>query len=984
LHPQGNNGTAPYTYSIDGGATYSSTDVYTVNVKGVYGIYVKDSQGCTSYNEIEVLDDYEAPVITLSPAGPYHIDCINPSVSVAMTTSDPGKTQYLYWQDGSQASPRTFTNGVSSYKVTARGYNGCTATETITITEDKTPATVEIVSAGTILNCNTGSIVLTANASPANSAYIWSTGETTSSITVSTAGNYSVTVTAPSGCTGTASQVITSEVMPVLSLTSSGTTVSCAIPQVLVSTSATGGRAPYQYSLNGGTYQSGNVFTITSGGTYTLYVKDASGCIASQSITISEDKALPITTITASGTQLTCSVPYVTLSVPSAAGASYKWSTGATSQSIIVSTAGTYNVTVTGANGCTNTSNNITITEAGKPALNVTPESATITCLQPNVTIQATATGGTAPYSYSLNGGAEQASGTFTLTSGGSYVVTLTDANGCTQSKAVSVIQNNTVPTLGTISPKTGCDDAGVSIEQAAISGFTYNYYQTDGTTTLSNPARVTISGTYYVSLMNNTTGCESPKQAVVVNIVPKPIITNTVVHPECSGGMGSISITSGSMSNIHLINGNTVPSNNPLPYPAGTHQLQVVTPEGCVSEETVTLLPGKTIPALTVADYIACAEPGMKNISDLIDPSSLTGTLKVEGGVSGFDTDAVGKTSYWVSQTDGTCESERSELTVEIKPQVTFDLMPAEANIAICAGSTVELIVSNYPPDGEITWSNTNSKASMQRLTLNESTDITATVSNGYCSTSRTRTITVQNSFKVTVPDELTLCSGQEGELYASGGESYLWTPETGLSDATLSNPTVLVDKATMYTVRITNGNCVETRRVLVKTAEAPVITNISEQMNGELTVSVEGGKAPYSYSVDGGAYMNRQELSKYAIEGLESETYYNIEVSDANSCTSDSLYLYKGYKITIPMYFTPNRDGEHDRWEIGGIDKFPTAEIIIYDRFGKELIKYNGAAQGWDGFYLNKLMPSTDYWYLIIMPDGSKLKGHFTLINH
>ena len=80
--------------------------------------------------------------------------------------------------------------------------------------------------------------------------------------------------------------------------------------------------------------------------------------------------------------------------------------------------------------------------------------------------------------------------------------------------------------------------------------------------------------------------------------------------------------------------------------------------------------------------------------------------------------------------------------------------------------------------------------------------------------------------------------------------------------------------------------------------------------------------------------------------------------------------------------MFFTPNGDGVNDTWEIKNIGYYPNAEIEIYDRFSKKLLTYKGYEKGWNGIYLNHLMPATDYWYIIKIEElGKPRVGHFTL---
>src|SRR5699024_80257 len=80
----------------------------------------------------------------------------------------------------------------------------------------------------------------------------------------------------------------------------------------------------------------------------------------------------------------------------------------------------------------------------------------------------------------------------------------------------------------------------------------------------------------------------------------------------------------------------------------------------------------------------------------------------------------------------------------------------------------------------------------------------------------------------------------------------------------------------------------------------------------------------------------------------------------------------------IGYPKFFTPNNDGQNDRWNILGLENQPQAEIFIFDRYGKLLESLNPTANGWDGTYNGKQLPSNDYWFQVNfmenLTDGSE----------
>ena len=95
--------------------------------------------------------------------------------------------------------------------------------------------------------------------------------------------------------------------------------------------------------------------------------------------------------------------------------------------------------------------------------------------------------------------------------------------------------------------------------------------------------------------------------------------------------------------------------------------------------------------------------------------------------------------------------------------------------------------------------------------------------------------------------------------------------------------------------------------------------------------------------------------------------------------TCQTES-FITEIESIFIPKFFTPNDDGYNDKWIVK--DPINEIEVIyIYNRFGKILKTLNNIHEGWNGIYNAQLMPSGDYWYLIMLKSDNLLKGHFTL---
>ncbi len=239
--------------------------------------------------------------------------------------------------------PRTFIDAISVV---------CGATDTPAVT----------IAGLHTLTCAAPSLTLTATASGVTPpyAYLWTPGNLTSrSITVSAAGTYVVKAMGANGCYATASTVVTEDKAAPFVDAGDPQALTCAMPSVVQTASATGGIPPYAYLWTPGNWTSQSV-TIGAPGTYTVTVTGANGCSASDSVAITEDRAAP--SVEAGLPQvLTCAAPSVTQTASVTGGVppyTYLWTPGdVTSPGITVDAPGTYTVRVTGANGCSASDN---------------------------------------------------------------------------------------------------------------------------------------------------------------------------------------------------------------------------------------------------------------------------------------------------------------------------------------------------------------------------------------------------------------------------------------------------------------------------------------------------------------------------------------------------------------------------------------------------------------------------------------------------
>jgi hypothetical protein len=211
-----------------------------------------------------------------------------------------------------------------------------------------------IYASGPLTFCQGGSVTLLTNGGYVS--YLWSNGSTNSAITVTTSGSYTVYTTDTSGCTGTSSiTVITVNSDPTPTITAGGPTTFCQGGSVTLTCNPVG--ASYLWS-NGATTQS---ITVSTSGTYTVTMTNGNGCSGTSASITCTVNPLPTPMVSSSGPTTFCSSQNDTLTCNPGFG-SYLWSTGATTQKIIVNTSGSYSVTLTDINGCTGASFPIDIT----------------------------------------------------------------------------------------------------------------------------------------------------------------------------------------------------------------------------------------------------------------------------------------------------------------------------------------------------------------------------------------------------------------------------------------------------------------------------------------------------------------------------------------------------------------------------------------------------------------------------------------------
>ncbi len=381
------------------------------------------------------------------------------------------------WSTGATTPTITVTTG-GDYFVTNSNSCGSVTSNHIVVTVNPLPVCA-ITGSGSICPGQSTQLCV-----PAGSTYLWSTGATTNCITVSAAGIYTVTITNANGCVRTCSKTVNVNSQSTCTITGNGSICPGQSTQLCVPYSAT---SSYLWS-NGATT---NCITVSAAGIYTVTVTTATGCIKTCSKIVTMSSQTPCT-ITGNGS--ICPGQSTLLCVPYSATSTYLWSTGATTNCITVSAAGTYSVTITNANGCIKTCSKIVTVTAVAPICTITGNSSI--CNEEG-TSSLCATWGPG-YTYLWSTGAT--SRCITIYGAGTYSLTVTQYGiSSTCSKTVTVSPNLTCNITGNLNP-----NVGQTTTLCAPSGLSSYLWSTGATTPCIT---VNSSGIYSVTV-SNSSGC--------------------------------------------------------------------------------------------------------------------------------------------------------------------------------------------------------------------------------------------------------------------------------------------------------------------------------------------------------------------------------------------------------------------------------------------------------------------------------------------
>ncbi len=966
-------GIPPYSYSIDGGTFQTRTAPFSISnlASGSHTVEIQDANGCGNLVTVDI-----APPVDVTPSITALPTCNNDDGEITITGVG-GTGVYTYTISpnlaGITLSGNVFS-GVPSgtYTVTITDANTCFADVEVVLPEAIPPTVTTTPSAVTCFGDNTGSIEISVtgytgpytyevfDSASASVTGVINANTSTNPQIVSgmAAGTYSVVVTQTASpfCTTTSDVVIQSPPDPLSVIATETSNVTCDNDKGTITAVASGGYGTYEYELTGAAtvaYSPNGTFTNLEAGVYTVNVRDAGGCIASDDVTLIIPNPIDAT-ISVSTTLLSCfgdtNATITVTNTTGGQGSNYTYtlnqilptssSSGPQSATVFDNLgAGTYNVTVTDGYNCEFNTPSIVIDEPTE--LQTTLVKATSqTCLTES-TLTLSASGGNGPYDYSTDSNFATVIGTFATSTtfsvpAGNYQYYVRDANGCI-TEISNQITIDPLPaltiTLDAMNATINCtgDTTGVIIAEAegGLGSYVYTLQDTSGNAipaTQNSPGVFTElpAGNYQVRVDSGDCLTTSATIPITEPTLPLEVTFNTT-DVTCTGeNNGSIEIlaTGGTGTIKYAIS----PQLNQFfdepifeDLAPGTYQAVVQDELGCfviidfsINEPTpvfLTVVPNSTIPELCSGE--------------------LNGAFSVD--ISG------GSLPYSVSLDDYD-----GPYTTGTDTQTVFDFT------ALAGGNHVVYIRDAEGCEVEF------------EIDFPESILINPQLAIDYGCVNNTST----NSVTVTLePDNIDPADLE----YALDGGPY--QPENVFTN-------VYAGLDHYVDVRHTNG-CVQRGAYFDIDDYQPLAIILTESGLNEIEATTTGGTGNYEYFLNGESYGSENTFNIYA------SGTYTVTVIDNNGCQVEASIPMEFIDICIQNYFTPNDDGTLDSWGIGCATQYDDLTFDIFDRYGRKIATLN-VNEKWDGKYNGKELPTGDYWYVVKLNDTRNDKefvGHFTL---
>ena len=571
--------------------------------------------------------------------------------------------------------------------------------------------------------------------------------------------------------------------------------------------------------------------------------------------------------------------------------------------------AGPYTVVATDVTGCTNTLNIIVTTTSTIPGtITATPTSCP---LSTDGTITVTPTGGTPPYSYSLDGGPSQPGNIFINVAPGPHTVIFTDAMGCTGSVSITVVTGTTPLTANINTTPTSCPTVNNgTITVTPTSGTPAYQYSLDGGPFVPGNIFTNLAAGAHTVTVKDLFGCTG---VFNVTVIMGTGLTSTInfTNPPCSNvnnGTITITPTNGTAPYLYSLNGGPVQGSNVFTgLTPGFYTITFTDFIGCSGTNTVTLTTNPPITATSTNVMPLCNGNANGSI-----------TINAAGGVAPYQYSINGGVTFQVSPTftglaAGTYNfivkdalgcfynftfilTEPGVLTASVL-NISATCPNNDGSIDITAGGGTPAY--QYSIDGGLSYQPANI---FMALPIGNYSIKVKDV-NG-CIASANTTIILNDTMRLELGPDSTICFGKSLILLPqtnAGTNIFKWIPAAGLDYDTAKNPVASPNDTTRYILTAKWGICQRKDTITINVLHKPIAfagndTTICSKTTATLNGSAGNLSGSVNYAWAPPATLTTPNAAT-TIANPDTSTQYTLTVTDNYGCgfsVSDSMWVY------------------------------------------------------------------------------------------
>lgn len=858
-------GQQPYSYAWSTGAL---SQVVEQVEPGYYSVTITDALGCTDTASTRVQTGFEvqwsgsALLCGPGPTSQLHIQPMG------------GTAPYDYHWSTGDISPEMSNLSEGAYTVTITDAGGCKTVEKVEILASD--FSISVIPRDVLCHGDsTGTILVQPSGGETPYQIQWSTGEETDLITDLATGTYSVTVTDANGCQ--LSETLELEEPDSLVVDFDLIHVSCAgAEDGTVKINPSGGKPPYSFLWSNN--QILGELNNLAPGDYTVTISDANLCEDEIQLTIMEPEPL---VMDVDLFLLDCNGSMGGMTAHVSGGDRpyhYQWSNGDTTITSTNLAPGTYGVTVTDANNCTISIDDLVLD--GDPAFAIDLEVQDIECSEENIgSIVAWVDGGLAPFTYAWNTG--EMDSVITGLDVGEYHITVTDADGCMVTGSASVSRSQPVSVL--ISQQDiACAGQQNGIAKAEVSGGLAPYFYT-WSTGATGSSIVNLEAGQYRLTITDSAGCRA-EETVEISSPDTLLITPVQEDISCFGavdGMASV-IVQGGIPPYSYAWGNGSTDSMIQDLPAGIYGVIVRDANDCIATTSITINEPPPLTLSLVIENLPCEGNSTGLVRSIADGGVPPYQYQWSNGDTISQLLNAASGNYTLTLTDASgCQVEGSA-SLNATPGLSVSLEQLDVQCFGQNNGALEAVVEGGLAPLRYEWStgNTNNRI----VNLAPATYSLTVTDDNACFDTISAMITEPPPLEVMATGQDISCAGAgdgQASLSVSGGVApYTYSWGTGDTTTVVQNL-----PAGIYGLIVKDqNNCIQVGSVEIAEPSALELSLVIQNEpcqgteDGSIHAQIAGGTPPYRYLWNTGD--TTQDLS--GIPG----GLYSLVVTDSAAC--------------------------------------------------------------------------------------------------